>query len=201
MDLDDLLAAAAPPTSAPTREREAALADLVTATRARRPRRRRAVAVGVVIAAVIGGTAATTAAVAPDGWIPWTGSHGQTCEWKVMVGPADRDNGEPNMEPHPIDPQRQARLVADAQAFLDHFDYAAIDQQRATAAFEAQQRRIGAKGSDPDTETGDDRDQSAITTWVLGKMDAHLAAQGWDMSKHKGSDAFLLISMAEWDCQ
>jgi hypothetical protein len=215
MDLDPLLDAAAPPLAPRTAAVQQELAALVDASGARvRPRRRglRIAVVGGVVAAGLGATAATTAAVGigPSGWTSWlTGDH-RTCQLQVSIGPAGPDvgDGEPNKWPTPFDHARRDRVVADAEAFVAGFDYAGIDHQEAIRAYQAQEARIIAheKATEPADEvqpplTGNDLTVTAITAWVMDRLDRHLSAEGYDMSTRQGSDRFLMVDTAESVCR
>ena len=214
MDLDPLLDAAAPPLAPRTAAVTQELAALVDAAEARvRPRRRglRIAVVGGVVAG-IGATALTTAAVGigPSGWTSWLSGDHRTCQLQVSIGPAGPDvgNGEPNKWPTPFDYARRDRVVADAEAFVARFDYAGIDHRAAIRAYQAQERRTIAheEATEPADEvqqplTGNDLTVTAITTWVMDRLDRHLSAEGYDMGTQPGADRFLMVDTAASVCR
>lgn len=222
MDLDALLDASAPPIAPrdpALRDELLALVDAAEASVRPRRRRRRAVIVGGVVAAVLAGTAATTAAVAPRAWTSWLSGEGQgTCRMQIDVAPSGPDygSGGPNMWPDPFPYARRERIVADAQAFTNNFDYAGIDRDAAIRAWQADEEKTIAreKGENAESEkpgepldppqsklTGDSLTAVAITTWVLHKLDEHLASEGYDMSHKKGADRFLLMDSTGTSCK
>ena len=222
MDVDSLLDASAPalaPRTPALRDELTALAEAAeTSVRPRRGRRRMAI-VGGAVAAVLAGTAATTAAVGPRAWTSWLSGEGHgTCQMEIMVGPAGPDalGGEPNKWPDPFPYARRDRMVAEARAFADSFDYGGIDQAQAVRVWQAQETKTIAREkanngrhAKPDEPvdppqpklSGDQLTSTAITTWMLDKLDAHLAAEGYDMSNHQGSDRFLMVAATGTRCE
>lgn len=199
MDLDQMLAEATPP-AARTRETDLALRSMVDEARAAsRPRRRhRWLIAAAVVPIAIGGTAAA-ARVVPASWIPWTTPDGSACQMEFMVDAAGPD-GEPNMMPRPIDREHQAKLLADARAYLGGLDVTSIDQEAAIDAWEAEQRKIEAQGLEGDHIAGDELAITAVGREVWRRLDAHLADLGYDMRVTKGSDLFLLVGSQAWRC-
>jgi hypothetical protein len=139
----------------------------------------------------------------------WVSPDHQTCGVESGVGPAGPDvgYGEPNKWPAHFDYARRDRMVADARAFIAHFDYTTVDVPRAVRAYQAQEARVIAheEATEPVDEvqpplTGNDLTAMALADWVTRQMDAHLAAEGYDMSTRKGSDLFLIVGGAEWKC-
>ena len=226
MDLDSLLGASAPdvaPRSPALHEELLSLAEAAETSVRPRRRRRRIVIVGGAVAAVLGGTVATTAAVAPSSWTSWTSTQSaptsaapQTCRMHIVIEKAGPDvgNGAPNMWPSPFDAARRDRIVADAQAFVDAFDYAGIDRSAAIRSWRAdeataialQEAHPASKpGEAPDAPqpqlTGDELVSTAITHWVLGKLDQHLTTEGYDMSSRKGADTYLMMDATASRCE
>ena len=49
--------------------------------------------------------------------------------------------------------------------------------------------------------TGDELVSTAITHWVLGKLDQHLTTEGYDMSSRKGADTYLMMDATASRCE
>lgn len=135
MDLNDLLDRSAPRVAprSPTLSKE--LNDLVVgaeATARSAGRRYRAGLVGALTAGVLGvGTvgAMATGVVSTPGWVPWTTEAGATCELEF--------DAVPDLGPGVVSPTRtytaaeERQAVAEANRFLDEFDYGSIDVDEA----------------------------------------------------------------------
>lgn len=214
MDLDSLIDTAAPPVAPRTQAltHEALVLVDESRPRGRSPRRRLRIAVvcGVSVAA-IGATAATTAAVAPSAWTSWlTGGH-KTCQLELSISPAGPDvgDGEPNKWPAHIDYARRQRMIEDAKTFVADFDYAGIDHQQAIRAYRAQEAKTIANekatepagGVQPAITGTNEVTASAISAWVLDRLEKHLDAEGYDMSTRAGSDLFLMWTATGWVCK
>ena len=112
------------------------------------------------------------------------------------------------MWPTHIDYARRARMPAEARRYADTFDYGGIDRQAAVGSFRAQESQLIAqeKATELPDEvrsplTGDALTSTAITVWVLDHLESHLAAEGYDMGHHRGSDLYLFSSAAETACR
>ena len=186
MDLDELLAASAPPVTARTRQLERELHDLVAVCEAAQSRRRwpvRAALVGGAVAGVLGlGAVASAVGVLP-GWSSFFTSSGQTCEIEIAVSALESGDGEPVSSSFSTAEKRET--LAEAQAFLETFDYDSVDREEAVAWWKAQESKARAAQPDPAERqprlTGDDLEVTAVSGWVIKDLAADLAAQGHDI--------------------
>ncbi|WP_243057721.1 hypothetical protein [Nocardioides sp. SR21] len=186
MDLDQLLDESAPPVTPRTPRLERDLHDLVAAaeaagTRSRWPGRV-AVAAGVT-AGVLGlGAAASAAGILP-GWPSFSTSSGQTCSIEVWAEELAPGEGEPSSSTFTA-AEREETLAA-ARAYLDDFDYGAVDRDEAIAAWQGAERRVRAAQDDPAERqprlTGDDLEVTAVSRWVIDHLRTHLATEGLDI--------------------
>ncbi|WP_104106208.1 hypothetical protein [Nocardioides sp. 616] len=193
MDLDDLLARAAPPLAARTPALDDDLRGLVRESEppARSPRRLR-LAVSAGVAASVLGLGVAGAAVAMNQGALWftTTSSGDACEMEFdvqPVGPQDAASGEPatilqgrTAWPSPAE---QEQVAEEARAYLSSYDFDAVDREAAMKEYDAEQRRIIARAAPGEAQPsliGDDLEMHAVWRGVLQDLGAHLEGLGMD---------------------
>jgi hypothetical protein len=192
MDLDDLLAKAAPPVSPRTVQMTEDLHALAQAgeprKRAGRTTKRTVVGAGMAVG-VLGLGVVGAAAAMNDGtlWFTTT-SAGDTCEMEFSVapvGPQDAASGEPDaiMEGRASWPStsEQNETASEARRFLRTYDYDSVDRAAAVRAFDVEQRRIIAKAPPGEAQpllTGNDLETSAVRAAVFDALSRHLRAEG-----------------------
>ena len=188
MDLDELLAASAPPVTRRTPQLERELNDLVAACEAAQSRLRRPAGVALVGGTLVGilgiGAVASAAGVLP-GWASFATSSGQTCNIEIAVSALEPGEGEQPLASTFTATEKRETLAA-ARAFLADFDYDAVDRQQAIAWWKSEESEARAAQPDPAERqpklTGNDLEVTAVSTWVLNDLDADLAAQGLDIN-------------------
>ena len=187
MDLDQLLDAARPPvaTRTPTLERELRALVCTTeraAVRRGRPRRIALVAGGVAGALALGATASATGVL--PGWPGFTTGTGDICRIELHADPLEPGDGEPISAT--FTPAQRSAALAEARAYLDAFDYDAVDRDEAVAWWRAEEQRVRSAQPDPAERqpllTGNDLEVTAVSQWVLDHLRSHLAAEGLDIA-------------------
>jgi hypothetical protein len=186
MDLDELLAAAAPPTARRTVDLELELRRLVREVEpTARPQRRRvrAALVGLATAATVAlGTATAMAAgvVPTPGWLPWTTGTGSTCEMQFTARPLFGGATPGRRYTH----AERREAVDEANRFLASFDYASVDEQSAIEEFQAEEDVAINGQPDPNERqprlTGDDLAITAVGFEVWDALEDHLRSRGLD---------------------
>lgn len=186
MDLDDLLAAAAPPVATRDEGLRADLDDLVDRTQhvavPRRRRRLRVASVAVVGVLAAGTGAAAAGAFSPRSF-PWHTESGSTCTVEFDVFIHDRNNGEQPLSPEVAAMSRAQKMevVRTAQAFLRNFDYATIDHERAIRLWQAAEDRAIASeppGDRQSRDVGDELAMDAVRYVVDNRLTAYLLRRG-----------------------
>lgn len=189
MDLDALLAHAAPATTPPNPALDQELRALgrAAAERALRSRRRgfRLVVAGTATAGVVavGGAAAATGLLPPT-WMPWSTTTGQACETSFTVRPTTVGNGEPVTPAVAAMTAAEKQQVVDAaNTFLATYDYDAIDAEAAIATWREVEADV--RASQPPAERqprlhGADLELTAVGRVVVRDLVADLEARGLD---------------------
>jgi hypothetical protein len=188
MDLDALMEYAAPPVSMHSRELQTELDALVLATHehatVRRPVSARLAIAATAAFGVVGVTAAASAAGVGPGfdWVPWHTQGGSSCAFHTTATAEYlAATSGPSASP---DPREVDNAVTAAQDYLDAFDYASVDVDKALRRYEEQ-------GPRPDTAEGLDQPQLgdpgisrdeleliAVNSYVGGFVDRHLQDLG-----------------------
>jgi hypothetical protein len=185
MELDELLAAAAPPTTRRTAELDFEIRRLVGEVESTfRPQRRtlRAGLIGVAAAATLGlGTATAMAAgvVPTPAWVPWTTASGSDCQMQFTARPLTDTTSVKRYT------AAERRLVVDeANRFLASFNYASVVEQRAVAEFQAEENEAINGQPDPSERqprlAGDDLTLTAVGFEVWDALENHLRSLGMD---------------------
>lgn len=203
MDLDDLLAAAAPPLALRDEALRADLDDLVErahqAAASPRPRRRLRIASFAVAGVVVAGTGAAAASGFSPRWVPWHTEGGTTCVVAFDPQIHDRFNGEQPLTPEVAAMTRAQKwdVLRAARHFLDGFDYASVDHERAIKQWKAAEDRAISAESDPaerqPRDVGDDVDMDAVRYVVEHRLTAYLAHH------HLNPDALTYGSVSRCD--
>lgn len=189
MDLNDLLDRSAPPVMSRSAALTKQLDDLVVGAEAAARstgRRHRAGLVSALTAGVLGLGAAgamATGVVSTPGWIPWTTGSGATCEMEFEA--------VPDLGPGVVSPSRtytaaeERQAVAEANRFLDKFDYRTIDADEAIEKWRASEREVEDL-TDPDLVTRRDTamEESTLELASVGhevkdRVNRHLEAKGF----------------------
>jgi len=201
MDLNDLLNRSAPPVAPRSPELTKQLDDLVVgaeATARSAGRRYRATLVSALTVGVLGaGTvgAMATGVVSTPGWVPWTTEAGATCELEFHAVP---DLGPGAVSPtrtYTADEERQA--VAEANRFLDEFDYGSIDVDEAIEKWGEAEGGTSVSG-DPDAIRRNDAMKQ--DTLELGSVGREVEAR---LAKHldeKGLPSGAVAVEQGWRC-
>ncbi|MGN6251813.1 MAG: hypothetical protein ACTHNS_08370 [Marmoricola sp.] len=186
MDLDDLLAAAAPPVAPRDVRLRADLDDLIDRTEyaavpSRRHRRLRVASLAVASVLAAGTGAAAASGYSPR-WVPWHAEDGSTCVIAFDLHIHDGMNGEP-MKPSTaaMTTAQKMEVLRAGRHFLDHFDYGSIDHERAIRLWKAaEDRAIAAEpaGERQPRDTGDDVDVDAVGNVVSARLTAYLERRG-----------------------
>lgn len=186
MDLNDLLNRSAPTVAPRSSELAKQLDDLVVGAESMARsagRRYRAGLVSALTAGVLGVGAAgamATGVVSTPGWVPWTAGSGATCEMQFEAVPDLGVGVESPSRTYTAAEEQQA--VAEANRFLDGFDYSTIDADEAIEKWA--QTEVSAGGSDPDAVRRDEAmeetntELDAVGREVADRMNRHLEGEG-----------------------
>ena len=187
MNLDELLAQAAPPVASRTPELTETLRELVPATEhagtaGRRRGARAAAAAAVAVLAVLGagGTAAANGLL-PD-WFPWTTQSGASCGLTASV--ELRRDGDGALITDRWSEVEQRQALSSAEDYLGSLDLDAIDRKQAAERWFTYLEGISVTHpSRAELESkfqGERLEVQSLMYEVDRRLDDHLTARGYD---------------------
>jgi hypothetical protein len=187
MNLDQLLAGAAPPVLDRDAELAQEIREMIVAAEdsahGRRTRRRRYVATVLCAISVVlgaGGVAAATD-VLPS-WLPWTTSSGTSCELAITAELRRDANG--HLATDRTDANEQRQVLAAANRFIAAIDLDGVDMAKAEDDWFDYLERVSVQNPSRDTLerefVGDDLETHALIYAVDQRVTSQLASEGYD---------------------